>query len=131
MKLLGQVNVVSVTVTDLARARAFYGTTLGLGDPWFDSEEMGWIEWGADGRAGNLAVTLPRDGATPGGGTTPVLDTADASALHRALQQRGVRCEPLEVVAGGLLVCCTFHDPDGNRLQAISPAWPPDADPPQ
>jgi hypothetical protein len=38
MKLLTQVNVVSVTVTDLGRARDFYSHTLGLGEPWFNDE---------------------------------------------------------------------------------------------
>lgn len=127
MKLLGPVNVVSLTVTDLARARAFYAVTLGLGEPWFDSEDMGWIEWGADGRNGNIAVTLPRDGSTgPGGGTTPVLQTPDAHALHTELVRRGVRCDP-PVAVPGLLTYCTFHDPDGNRLQAVGP--PPPAPP--
>jgi catechol 2,3-dioxygenase-like lactoylglutathione lyase family enzyme len=124
MRLLGQVSVVSLTVSDLARARAFYGETLGLGAPWFDSEPMGWVEWGADGRAGNLAVTLPRDGAAPGGGTTPVLDTPDAYALHRELARCGVRCEP-PVEVPGLLTYVTFYDPDSNRLQAIGPPGPP------
>jgi catechol 2,3-dioxygenase-like lactoylglutathione lyase family enzyme len=123
MKLLHQVNVVSVTVTDLARAREFYSETLGLGAPWFDDEQMGWIEWGGQGQNGNLAVTLPRDNARPGGGTTPVLNTADCQVLFAEFQKRGVRCEE-PVIVPGLLVYCTFYDPDGNRLQAISD--PPD-----
>lgn len=64
-------NVVSLTVTDLSTARQFCSDVLGLGDPWFAGQAMGWVEWGADGQAGNLAITLSRDGATPKGGTTP------------------------------------------------------------
>jgi catechol 2,3-dioxygenase-like lactoylglutathione lyase family enzyme len=120
VKLLGRVNVVSLTVTDLAQAREFYGTTLGLGEPWFDSDKMGWVEWGQDGQDGNLAVTLARDGLAPGGGTTPVLNTPDCHTLYEALRRQGVRCEPPAVIPG-LLTYCTFYDPDGNRLQAIGP----------
>jgi catechol 2,3-dioxygenase-like lactoylglutathione lyase family enzyme len=121
MKLLDGVNVVSLTVTDLARARRFYAETLGLGEPWFDDEAMGWVEWGAEGSNGNVAVTLPRDGSSPGGGTTPVFNTEDGQALFAELQGRGVRCEE-PVAIPGLLTYVTFYDPDGNRLQAISGA---------
>lgn len=119
--MLGPLNVVSIPVTDLARAREFYGSTLGLGEPWFDDEAMGWIEWGTQGADGNVAVTLANDEAGPGGGTTPVFRTADCRAFHAELVRLGIRCEePVEVP--GLLVYCTFFDPDGNRLQAISDA---------
>jgi catechol 2,3-dioxygenase-like lactoylglutathione lyase family enzyme len=118
-RLLHGVNVVSITVTDLERARRFYGDTLGLGEPWFDDDAMGWVEWGEQGANGNLAVTRPVDGAMPGGGTTAVLNTSDCWALVATLRERGVRCDD-PVVVPGLLVVCTFYDPDGNRLQAIS-----------
>ena len=119
MKLLKGLNVVSLTVTDLARARTFYSDVLGLGQPWFDDENLGWIEWGERGKDGNLAVTLPTEGSRPGGGTTPVFNTDDCFALCAELRWRGVRCED-PVIVPGLLTYCTFYDPDGNRLQAIS-----------
>lgn len=50
VKLLSGVNVVSLTVTDLTRARDFYSNVLGLGQPWFDDESLGWIEWGERGK---------------------------------------------------------------------------------
>ncbi|MBC8078596.1 MAG: VOC family protein [Chloroflexales bacterium] len=124
MNLLHGVNVVSLTVTDLGQARSFYSHTLGLGEPWFDDERMGWIEWGARGSDGNIAVTLATGDARPGGGTTPVLNTPDCHALYATLCERGVRCEP-PVVVPGLLVFCTFYDLDGNRLQAVSDAPTP------
>ncbi|HEU0295065.1 MAG TPA: VOC family protein [Anaerolineales bacterium] len=119
MKLLEQVNVVSLCVTNLSRARDFYSQTLGLGPPWFDDEQLGWVEWGQRGQNGNLAVTLAREDIRPGGGTTPVLNTADCQILFTELKKRGVRCDE-PVVIPGLLMYCTFYDPDGNRLQAIS-----------
>jgi catechol 2,3-dioxygenase-like lactoylglutathione lyase family enzyme len=119
MKLLSQVNVVSLSVTDLSRARDFYSITLGLGSPWFDDEQLGWIEWGQRGQNGNLAVTLAREDIRPGGGTTPVLNTTDCQMLFSVLTKQGVRCDE-PVIIPGLLMYCTFYDPDGNRLQAIS-----------
>ncbi len=119
MTLLGSVSVVSLSVRDLGRARRFYGEILGLGEPWFDDEALGWIEWGERGRDGNLAVTPAHAETQPGGGTTPVLHTEDCHTLYAELQRRGVRCEP-PVEVPGLLTYCTFYDPDGNRLQALS-----------
>lgn len=125
MKLLKGLNVVSLTVTDLARARDFYSNVLGLGQPWFDDESLGWIEWGERGKNGNIAVTLARDDSRPGGGITPVFNTDDCRVLLAELRRRGVRCEE-SVDVPGLLTYCTFYDPDGNRLQAISD--PPGSD---
>lgn len=119
MKLFNGINVVSITVTDLVRAREFYSDTLGLGQPWFDDENLDWIEWGERDGNGNIAVTVVSVGTSPGGGTTPVLNTADCDALYAELRRRGVRCEA-PVVVPGLLTYCTFYDPNGNRLQAIS-----------
>lgn len=119
VSLVRGLNVVSLAVKDLDRARRFYGETLGLGEPWFADEEMGWIEWGAQGSPGNIAVTIANGEVQPGGGTTPVFNTDDCRAFHAELVRLGVRCEdPVEVP--GLLTYCTFYDPDGNRLQAIS-----------
>ncbi len=119
MSLLKGLNVVSIAVSDLARARDFYSNILGLGQPWFDDEALGWIEWGGPGKGGNVAVTVASHDVRAGGGTTPVFNTDDCRLLVRELRRRGVRCEePVDVP--GLLTYCTFYDPDGNRLQAIS-----------
>jgi hypothetical protein len=50
------INVVSISVTDLGRARAFYGETLGLGAPLYDLPEAGWIEFSTGGST-NISVT--------------------------------------------------------------------------
>lgn len=116
---LESVSVVSVPVSDLEEARVFYGQTLGLGSPWFDDHELGWIEWGRRGESGNFAVTLAGPDLQPGGGTTPVFNTADCHALVSELRGRGVPCDDA-ITVEGLLTYCTFHDRDGNRLQAVS-----------
>lgn len=44
------INVVSISVTDLDRARLFYRDTLGLGEPLYDLPETGWIEFSTGAR---------------------------------------------------------------------------------
>jgi predicted enzyme related to lactoylglutathione lyase len=116
--LFAGVNVVSIPVPDLAAAKEFYGTVLGLGDPLYDLPEMGWIEFGTGG-PGNLAVTQAGADWQPGEGTTVVLNVADCRAAHRALQERGVRCdEPSDFP--GYVTVCSLYDLFGNRLQMCS-----------
>ncbi len=115
------INVVSISVTDLALARAFYRDALGLGDPVYDLPEMGWVEFSAGAPHGNVAVTLAEAGWQPSTGTTLVLNTADCQATRAALQAQGVRCEEPQLVPG-YVVFCSFYDPFGNRLQMVSPA---------
>ena len=114
------INVVSLSVRDLDRAREFYRDVLGLGPPVHDLPEAGWIEF-ATGGGGNLAITCVPAGWTPATGTTVVLDTADCAAACRALRDRGVRCDD-PVVFPGYVTYCSFYDPFGNRLQMCGPA---------
>ncbi len=114
------INVVSVSVTDLDRAREFYRDTLGLGEPVYDLAEAGWIEFSTGG-PGNLSVTLAGAGWTPSFGTTVVLDVADCHAAVAELRGRGVACEEPQVFPG-FVTFASFYDPFGNRLQVCSPA---------
>lgn len=50
MQLFHGINVVSIAVPNLARAREFYAGVLGLGTPIYDLPEAGWIEFGTGGR---------------------------------------------------------------------------------
>ena len=119
--LFAGINVVSVAVPDLDAARAFYGSTLGLGTPEYDLPDAGWIEFRTGGPGGNLAVTTAEPGWTPSTGTTIVLNTDDCHAACAALRARGVRCDD-PVVFPGYVTFCSFYDPFGNRLQMCSPA---------
>jgi predicted enzyme related to lactoylglutathione lyase len=120
MALFQGINVVSIAVTDLALAREFYGTILGLGTPAFDLPEAGWIEFATGTPAGNLAITIAAPDWTPTTGTTIVLNTSDCSATRTELRQRGVRCDD-PIVFPGYVTYCSFYDPFGNRLQMCSP----------
>lgn len=117
--LFAGINVVSIEVPDLAAAREFYGTTLGLGEPLYDLPEAGWIEFGTGG-PGNLAVTPAESGERAQAATTVVLNIADCRAAWRTLRERGVRCDD-PVDFPGFVTFCSFYDPFGNRLQMCSP----------
>lgn len=115
------INVVSISVPDLDRGRAFYRDVLDLGAPIYDLPEAGWIEFATGSEAGNLALILAAADWVPGTGTTIVLNTADCHATCAALRARGVRCDD-PVVFPGYVTYCSFYDPFGNRLQMCSPA---------
>lgn len=118
------INVVPVPVTDLDRARDFYGGMLGLGAPLYDLPEAGWIEFPVGGTGGNLAVTRAEPGWQPSPGAIVVLDVEDCTAAVAALRRRGVACDDPRTFPG-YVTFATVHDPFGNRLQICSPA--PDA----
>jgi predicted enzyme related to lactoylglutathione lyase len=120
MQIFRGINVVSIAVPDLARARAFYQDTLALGSPVYDLPEAGWIEFATGADRGNLSITT--HGYDPAGAqrTTVVFNTSDCRAAYESLRARGVRCEA--VVFHGCVVYCTFYDPFGNKLQMCSPA---------
>lgn len=122
MSLFRGINVVSIAVPDLERARAFYRDVLGLGAPVYDLPDVGWIEF-TTGGGGNLALTTARTDWAPNEGTTVVLDTADCDAACAALRARGVRCDD-PVVFPGFVTYCSFYDPFGNRLQMCGPPPP-------
>ncbi len=122
MTLFRGINVVSISVPDLPRARAFYRDVLGLGEPVYDLPDAGWIEF-ATGGGGNLALTTAAADWTPAEGTTVVLDTEDCDAAYAALRARGVRCDD-PVVFPGFVTYCSFYDPFGNRLQMCGPPRP-------
>jgi predicted enzyme related to lactoylglutathione lyase len=114
------INVVSISVTDLDRARAFYRDVLGFGEPLYDLAEAGWIEF-ATGGPGNISVTLAEPGWQPSFGTTVVLNVADCHSAAAELRQRGVECDE-PTVFPGFVTFASFFDPFGNRLQMCSPA---------
>lgn len=121
MQLFSGINVVSISVTDLDRARTFYRDTLGLGPPIYDLPEAGWIEFSTGASAGNLSVTLAEPEWKPSFGTTIVLNVADCHAAAAELRSRGVKCDD-PVVFPGYVTFASFYDPFGNRLQMCSPA---------
>ena len=68
MKLLRGLNVVSLTVTDLARASDFYSNVLGLGEPWFMTRPWAGSNGENGERTGILRSHFPATAAAPGEG---------------------------------------------------------------
>ena len=120
MLLFKNVSVVSYHVKDWDAARKFYKEIL----EWpvaYESEEMGWMEFGFDDET-HLAISR-WDAADPMppyiGGATAVLAVDDAVAVTEKLRARGVRCDDAVTIPG--MVCFgTFYDPEGNRIQFAS-----------
>jgi predicted enzyme related to lactoylglutathione lyase len=123
MQLLNGINVVSLTVRDMAKAKVFYSDVLGFGAPSYDLPDAGWIEWNT-GNDAHLSVT-PAEGAfTPSHHTTIIFNVDDCHTAVADLRKRGVRCDD-PVGIPGMVTYASFYDPDGNRLQMASA--PPEA----
>jgi len=116
------INVVSISVPDIDRARDFYRDALGLGEPIYDLPEAGWIEF-STGSGGNLAVTRAAPGWEPSIGTTIVLNVEDCHSAVAELRRRGISCDD-PTVFPGFVTFASFFDPFGNRLQMCSSAPP-------
>lgn len=118
-ELFRDLNVVSYPVHDWAGAKAFYGRTLGLGEPSFCADEVGWCEWGGDNET-HVAISRQDAPVSQPGGAILVFGVNDATAAVAELRARGVRCED-PVPIPGMVTYATFYDPEGNRLQLAGP----------
>lgn len=99
-------------VSDMPRARSFYGHVLGLRETanWDDK----WIEY--DIGASTLAITTFMEGAEPGARAgAAALEAPDYEATVAWLKAQGVRFifEPTDT---GVCRFARFTDPDGNHL---------------
>jgi predicted enzyme related to lactoylglutathione lyase len=115
MSLLKGLNTVSVSVTDWAKAKAFYHDTLGL-PILLDIEEVGWCEFGEAGKT-TFAISLWRDATPPvRGGAIPVFAVDDCAKAVADLRKRGVKCDD-PVTYPGMVIYADVHDPEGNLFQ--------------
>jgi len=119
MSLLKGINVVSISVTDLDKARDFYRNVLELGDPVIDLPDVGWIEFKFGANSGHISLTTAEQGWKPNNGITIVMDTQDCYATAKTLRDRGVKCDE-PVVIPNMVTYVSFYDPFGNRLQACT-----------
>jgi predicted enzyme related to lactoylglutathione lyase len=124
MSLLKGLSVVSVPVTDWAKAKAFYHETLGLPIAFDVGDEVGWCEFGEAGKT-TFAISLWRDATPPlRGGTIPVFAVDDCAGTAAELRRRGVKCAD-PVTYPGMVIYADVYDPEGNLLQiaqSIAPA---------
>ena len=120
MKLFKNINVVSYDVSNWEQAKKFYTETLGLGEPSFLSDEVGWAEYGGENET---HFALNRSDSPPAGegGATVVFTVDDAYKAVEELRKRGVKCEDV-IPIPGMVTYATFYDLEGNKLQMAGPA---------
>jgi predicted enzyme related to lactoylglutathione lyase len=124
MSLFKGLSVVSVPVTDWAKAKAFYHETLGLPIAFDTGDEVGWCEFGEAGKT-TFAISLWRDATPPmRGGTIPVFAVDDCAKTAAELRRRGVKCAD-PVTYPDMVIYADVYDPEGNLFQiaqSLAPA---------
>ena len=110
------VAIVSIPVTDVARARAFYVETLGL-DVMRDEPmgpEMRWVQLQPRDGGATLALVTWFDAMPPGAVQGLMLGVDDVDAEYARLSGLGVTLSPPDDQPWGRFT--TLKDPDGNGL---------------
>jgi catechol 2,3-dioxygenase-like lactoylglutathione lyase family enzyme len=114
--LVTGVDFVALSTTNLAAAREFYGTVLGLpcSSVWREADPLG-----AEFETGNLTLAL-LDSAALGlafrADNHPIaLRVDDVEAARAELESRGVSFQA-DTVDSGVCHMAYFTDPDGNAL---------------
>ena len=98
-------------VTDMARARAFYGGVLGLAETL--NREDKYVEY--DVGAGTIALSAVLEGCQPGTSGAVALETGDFEATVAHLRRHGIKFLFGPVDLG----CCHFArflDSEGNHI---------------
>jgi predicted enzyme related to lactoylglutathione lyase len=108
-----RVDFIGVPVRDVARAREFYGETLGLRES--TPPGASWPEF----ETGNVTLGIfqpERVGRPFASSPAPIaLRVADVADARRRLEEAGVSFEG-DIVDSGVCHMAFFEDPDGNAL---------------
>ncbi len=118
------INVVWYNVTDFARAKKFYGETLGLPVA-AQIDGVGWIEYGRPNQT-HLALNEwrgPEPMPPTNGGATATFACDDVRGAIARLRAKGVRCDEVDEIPG-MVILGSFYDPEGNRLQLAQSPQP-------
>jgi catechol 2,3-dioxygenase-like lactoylglutathione lyase family enzyme len=110
-----KIELVSIPVTDVDRAKAFYVDQVGFNadHDHVVSDELRFVQLTPPGSACSIVLGVGITEAEPGsvGGVQMVV--ADADAAHAELAARGVEVSEVQEHPWGRFVF--FSDPDGNR----------------
>jgi catechol 2,3-dioxygenase-like lactoylglutathione lyase family enzyme len=122
--LVNQLTMVSVVVSDMARAKEFYAEKLGLevATDYRQNDNNWWVTLSLPGGGPN--ITLARSSTTsnepPQRGTLGLyLSTSDIAAAHEELNERGVNTGEVRdnlYGPGSGVKFIQFPDPDGNSV---------------
>lgn len=114
---------IAFSVSDVARATAFYRDQLGLRFLFAPSPQMAFFD------CGGVRLLVSNQGGTPGSnGTYAYFKTDNVQALHGQLLQRGVGFDQGPHVVARMpdreIWLAVFKDPDGNVLHLMSEQKP-------
>jgi predicted enzyme related to lactoylglutathione lyase len=113
--IVERTDFVSVPVTDMERAKRFYGETLGL--PEIEHPEQGFPEYQLGDNVSLYLLEMEKVGSSFTGPHTAsiALRVPDVAAAQKELEAKGVEFggEPFDT---GVCRMGTFKDPDGNVL---------------
>ncbi len=121
MPIVRKVQGVLYRVQDLARAKAFYGETLGLPMRGEDPEGR-WVEFGPP-RGPRILLHQSPEGSMGNAGGGALFEVRNARRVLNRLKRQGVRVGDL-VEIPGVMVLGTFYDPDGNPLHVVQSLLP-------
>jgi catechol 2,3-dioxygenase-like lactoylglutathione lyase family enzyme len=125
-ELYGKYHHVSVCVTDLDRAKAFYGGKLGLKEIARPAFDFPGVWYGLDG---DIALHIMVTDRLPHGAARPRFDlvyphfalwTDDADLTYDRLRAHGIEIHDFVSTPTGLRQLFV-DDPDGNRVEFIGP----------
>jgi catechol 2,3-dioxygenase-like lactoylglutathione lyase family enzyme len=121
MTVFSRLDTVILRVRDLAAARQWYATTLGLHAVFVDADQ-GLAVLGLEGGSSLTLWALPDGEAPRPSSTFPIFAVADARAARERLCAHGVPAEPVVEAPGVRYV--RFVDLDGNPLEACQVVEP-------
>ncbi|RYP86084.1 glyoxalase [Nocardioides guangzhouensis] len=110
-----RIELVPLAVTDVDRAKAFYGETVGwnVDHDQTISSELRFVQVTPPGSACSICFGTGLQMMAEGSSQFVQAVVADADAALADLQGRGVECRGVDEQAWGRFVY--FEDPDGNR----------------
>ena len=118
-----KLELVTIPVTDVDRAKAFYVDTIGF-NPDHDhriSDDLRFVQLTPPGSGCSIALGRGLTGAAPGSVEGLQLVVADIEAAKAELAGRGLDTGPIQDFPWGRFIF--FADPDGNRwaVQQLPP----------
>src|SRR4051794_20332428 len=111
-----QISLAWYPVTDMDRAKDFYGNVLGLKKTF---EMQGWTEFSHAEEAVSVGLSLTERIPVPAGGATVVFRVPDLEVAQQQLAAKGVSFEGEVKEFPGMVRIATFRDPFQNQLQLV------------
>jgi catechol 2,3-dioxygenase-like lactoylglutathione lyase family enzyme len=102
---------ISVGVSDMEKAIAWYGEVLGL-ELVYKLEQFGWCEMATATK--HVTIGLGQTEEVKPGSTTPTFGVQDIEVSRKHLESHDVRFDGDTYEIEGMVKLCMFYDPDGN-----------------